>query len=146
MKHYWRLFLKDYKNLGTTTRHYLHGLNEYMTEEEAITLVFKSYPVLEAAYVIYQEALEAMHEQSTVKLKGLITSYKPVGSAMDVTIGTFKKNLNGILESLRQPYSNGKIEGFNRRLKQIGRTAYGYRNPANYMRRVRLQLKFKRFR
>lgn len=61
---------------------------------------------------------------------------------MDVTIGTFKRNINGILEGLRQPWSNGKTEVINRRLKQIGRTTYGYRNLGNYIRRIRLQMTF----
>lgn len=60
MKNGWRLFLKKYGNLETTHRKYMRGLNEYITEEEAITLVFKSFPHLEAAYLVYQEALEAI--------------------------------------------------------------------------------------
>lgn len=56
MKNGWRLFLKKYGNLETTHRKYkyMRGLNEYITEEEAITLVFKSFPRLEAAYLVYQ--------------------------------------------------------------------------------------------
>ncbi|MBU7545262.1 transposase, partial [Weissella cibaria] len=140
-----RLFLKKYSNLETTHRKYMRGLNEYITEEEAITLVFKSFPVLEAAYLVYQEALEAMDKRSPELIHALISTYKPVGSAMDVTIGTFKRNLKGILESLRCPWSNGKIEGINRRLKQIARTAYGYQNLGNYMRRIRIQMKYGKF-
>ncbi|WP_353955594.1 transposase [Weissella cibaria] len=50
-----------------------------------------------------------------------------------------------MLESLRCPWSNGKIEGINRRLKQIARTAYGYQNLGNYMRRIRIQMKYGKF-
>jgi transposase len=64
---------------------------------------------------------------------------------MDTTIGTFKRNIKGVLESLRCPWSNGKIEGINRKLKQIARSAYGYRNLANYMRRIRIQMKYDKF-
>ncbi|QYU58608.1 ISL3 family transposase [Weissella confusa] len=145
MKHCWRLFLKNYNNIEFKQRRFIIGLNEFMTEEEAITLIFKSFPVLEAAWVVYQEALEAIQEKSPTKIKALIDTYSPVGSAMDTTIGTFKSNLKGILESLRQPWSNGKIEGINRRLKQIGRTAYGFRNLANFMRRIRIQMKYPRY-
>jgi transposase len=144
MKNHWRLFITKYTNLEKTKRQYLIGLNEYMTQEEAITLVFKSFPILEAAWYIYQEALEAIDAKSEQKLHRLIESYKPVGSAMDLAIGTFKRHLSGILESLRHPYSNGQIEGFNRRIKQIAYTAYGFRNPENALRRVRLQLMHKR--
>ncbi|NBA12658.1 hypothetical protein GTU77_10995, partial [Weissella confusa] len=85
------LFLKKYSNLETGHRKYMRGLNEFITEEEAITLVFKSFPVLEAAYLVYQEALEAMDKRSPELIHALISTYKPVGSAMDVTIGTFKR-------------------------------------------------------
>lgn len=145
MKNGWRLFLKKYGNLETAHRKYMRGLNEYITEEEAITLVFKSFPVLEAAYLVYQEALEAMDKRSPELIHALISTYRPIGSAMDVTIGTFKRNLKGILESLRCPWSNGKIEGINRRLKQIARTAYGYQNLGNYMRRIRIQMKYGKY-
>ncbi|NKN31097.1 transposase [Weissella cibaria] len=36
--------------------------------------------------------------------------------------------------------SNGVIEGINRKIKQIGRTAYGYRNQLHFFRRIRTQL------
>ncbi|KAA8456526.1 transposase [Weissella paramesenteroides] len=41
---------------------------------------------------------------------------------------------------LLQTSSNGRIGVINRRIKQIGRTAYGYGNSLNYFFRVRLQL------
>jgi transposase len=95
MKNGWRLFLKKYNNLEKTQRTYLKGLNEYITEEEAISLVFKSYPVLEAAWLVYQEAQEAMEKRSPELIHSLINSYQPIGSAMDTTIGTFKRNIKG---------------------------------------------------
>ncbi|TGE63750.1 hypothetical protein C6P12_08680 [Weissella confusa] len=49
------------------------------------------------------------------------------------------------MEILRCPRSNGKIEDINRRLKQIARTAYGYQNLGNYMRRSRIQMKYGKY-
>ncbi|MBZ5941016.1 hypothetical protein EFE24_01775 [Weissella cibaria] len=49
MKNSWRLLLKKYNNLETTHHRYMRALNEYTTEE-AIIPVFKSFPILKAAY------------------------------------------------------------------------------------------------
>ncbi|WP_420832992.1 transposase [Weissella sagaensis] len=53
---------------------------------------------------------------------------------------TYKKNLKSIRNAFLQSPFNGRIEGINRRIKQIGRTAYGYGNSLNYFFRIRLQL------
>ncbi|WP_230098036.1 transposase, partial [Periweissella ghanensis] len=37
-------------------------------------------------------------------------------------------------------YSNGPLEGLNRKIKQISRSGYGYRNLANFFNRIRLEL------
>ncbi|MCT3412787.1 transposase, partial [Lactobacillus helveticus] len=37
------------------------------------------------------------------------------------------------------PYSNGCLEGFNRKIKQIERTAFGYSNFINLLTRIRLE-------
>lgn len=47
---------------------------------------------------------------------------------MDTTIRSLKQNLKAVTNSLKYAYSNGPLEGVNRKIKVIGRTAYGYRN------------------
>lgn len=43
-----------------------------------------------------------------------------------------------ILNYFDYPYTNGFLEGKNNRIKVIKRTAYGYRNPANFRQRILL--------
>ncbi|MGY4735665.1 transposase [Weissella cibaria] len=81
-----------------------------------------------------------MHEQNIQKFSDILVGYSQLRNAMDTAISTFSKNLAGVLESLRSPWSNGVIEGINRKIKQINRTAYGYRNQLNFFRRFRTQL------
>lgn len=140
MKSQWRLFMKSYDKLNKNTRVYLAGVKELMTEEEALDLVFRSFPTLHATWLTYQSVLEAMHEQNIQKFSDILVGYSPLRNAMDTAISTFSKNLAGVLESLRSPWSNGVIEGINRKIKQISRTAYGYRNQLNFFRRIRTQL------
>ncbi|WP_190318894.1 transposase [Paucilactobacillus nenjiangensis] len=50
------------------------------------------------------------------------------------------KYIKGIKAAFENNASNGRLEGTNRRIKQIGRTAYGYANSMNYFYRIRIQL------
>ncbi len=58
---------------------------------------------------------------------------------MHKTLLTFKHNLRAVLNGARFSYSNGCLEGFNRKIKQIERTAYGYSNYINLLTRIRLE-------
>ena len=44
-----------------------------------------------------------------------------------------------VLNGAALPYSNGCLEGFNRKIKQIERTAFGYSNFTNLLTRIRLE-------
>ncbi|EEU21829.1 hypothetical protein HMPREF0525_00763 [Lactobacillus jensenii 27-2-CHN] len=55
------------------------------------------------------------------------------------TLLTFKHNLRAVLNGARFSYSNGCLEGFNSKIKQIERTAYGYSNYIYLLTRIRLE-------
>ena len=44
-----------------------------------------------------------------------------------------------LLNGAALPYSNGCLECFNRKIKQIERTAFGYSNFTNLLTRIRLE-------
>lgn len=44
-----------------------------------------------------------------------------------------------VLNGISSTYSNGCLEGVNRKIKQIERTAYGYRNFSHLLIRIRLE-------
>lgn len=58
---------------------------------------------------------------------------------MHKTLLTFKHNLSAVLNGVRLPYSNGCLEEFNRKIKQIERTTYGYSNFINLLTRIHLE-------
>ena len=60
---------------------------------------------------------------------------------MHQTLLTFKHNYTGVL-SISSNYSNGCLEGVNHKIKQIERTAYGYRNFSYLSIRIRLEENF----
>ena len=75
----------------------------------------------------------------TQALKSLITSKDSIGTLMHKTLLTFKYNLKAVLNGATLPYSNGCLEGFNRKIKQIERTAFGYSNFINLLTIIRLE-------
>ena len=66
------------------------------------------------------------------KLIVLSASYE----LMHKTLMTFRKNWQAILNGAALTYSNSCLEGFNRKIKQIERTAYGYSNYINLLTRI----------
>ena len=72
-------------------------------------------------------------------MKEIIYSKEKVGTLMNKTLLTFRHNLKSVLNGASLPYSNGCLEGFNRKIKQIERTAYGYSNFINLLTRIRLE-------
>ena len=73
------------------------------------------------------------------KLSILLHSKQNVGKQMHQTLLTFKRNYSGVLNGITSTYSNGCLEGVNRKIKQIERTAYGYRNFKHLLIRIRLE-------
>ena len=60
---------------------------------------------------------------------------------MHTTLNTFKRNLHDILNAAKFDESNGCLEGTNRKIKQIERTAYGYTNFNHLVTRIELEEK-----
>ena len=59
------------------------------------------------------------------------------------TIKTFIQRRQLIQNMTQCSISNGPIEGVNRKIKQIKRTAYGYRNWLNFIYRIQIEFKIK---
>lgn len=141
LKSHWRLLHKYSANLEREERRYLYGLNEYMTQAEAINLVFNKFPNLEQIWNVYQQVLTSIRTHNALLLADVFDiDTKDLPDEALVLIKTLKKNIKGISESCESPYSNGPLEGLNRKIKQISRSAYGYKNLSNLFNRIRLEL------
>ncbi len=53
----------------------------------------------------------------------LLNSKQIVGKQMHQTLLTFKRNYFGVLNAITSTFSKGCLEGLNRKIKQIERTA-----------------------
>ncbi|WP_420806351.1 transposase [Liquorilactobacillus capillatus] len=52
---------------------------------------------------------------------------------------TYRKHLPLIKNMMASSYSNGPLEGVNRKIKQIKRMAYGCRNWSHFYTRIRIE-------
>ena len=98
-----------------------------------------SSPILENSYNLMQSFIKAVETGNTKLLEELLSTKEPIGQLMHKTLLTFKHNLKAVLNGAALTYSNGCLEGFNRKIKQIERTAFGYSSFTNLLARIRLE-------
>jgi transposase len=55
---------------------------------------------------------------------------------MDTVIRTLRLNLRGICAACSSTYSNGPVEGINRKIKELKRSCYGFANQEKMFDRV----------
>ncbi len=62
-----------------------------------------------------------------------------VGRALgNARISLMKKNMTAVLSSVEYDFSNGPVEGINRRIKSLKRSCFGFRNLDNFRKRIAL--------
>ncbi|MFC0301974.1 transposase, partial [Virgibacillus soli] len=93
----------------------------------------------------YQSLLESIKEKDFKAFENILSTVNlnTVSRYMRTSVKTLKKHLPFIENSLSYPYSNGRIEGINNKIKVLNRVAYGYRNFNNFKSRIMLHFKLK---
>ena len=134
LKTQWRLFHKAEPDAIHTR--YLFGLNEYMTEQNALDIALNEYPSLKLVYETYLAFHSALMNQNTRKLWHLLDTYRKTGTPLDVAMETLRKNRAGVLAATASSRSNGPIEGVNRLIKSLKRSCFGFRNQGNFFDRI----------
>ncbi|WP_211321980.1 transposase, partial [Companilactobacillus formosensis] len=56
----------------------------------------------------------------------------------DIAMSTLKKNLKYVLNSGKYSYSNGPLEGINRKIKALKRGCFGFKNQMHLFMRIQL--------
>ena len=130
LKKFWSLLLKNCLDLKTERinrgRMFDYAL---LSEEEIVDIILSKNNELKIAYEIYQELLIAIQDRKFNNFKAIIEKYYYVSNEiMKTSLKTLKKYLEYIENSLTYDYNNGLIEGINRKIKTIKRTAYGYKS------------------
>ncbi|WP_141685765.1 transposase, partial [Limosilactobacillus reuteri] len=79
-------------------------------------------------YQTYQDITKALNERNSELLASTILDYQKTNTEMDTAIQTLHHNMNYVLNSTKFNYSNGSLEGINRKIQTLKRTYYGFAN------------------
>ncbi|WP_283680501.1 ISL3 family transposase [Lentilactobacillus sp. Marseille-Q4993] len=138
LKSHWRLFHKNENEIDAVNVKYKFGINEKITEQAIIDTVIQAFPDFKIIYEEYQAILHAIHDGDVGTLQELINGSKPIKNEMTVVFTTFKKNWRGIVNACCSKLSNGPLEGVIRKVKELKRGCYGFKNMAHLFIRIRL--------
>ena len=136
LKSQWRLFHKKMDDLEAKKSTYLKGINEYMTQQNVIDLVTNKFSKFKTIYQMYQDITLALRDKDVTRLDDLLDNYKKTHTELDTTITTFRRNRIYLKNSVTSQYSNGALEGINRKIKLLKRSCYGFRNQQFFFLRI----------
>lgn len=142
LKRFWKLLVKDSNKLEYIERKKrINFCGNLLTDSEVVDQLLKMSPELAQAYKYYQNLLLAIHHNDTALLESLLHSSQKLPEVMKKVNKTLLKHFDEIVNSFKTSYSNGPVEGTNNKIKVIKKTAYGFRNFANFRLRILLALK-----
>ncbi len=139
LKSTWKLYLMKYDKLNKKTPYYDWHFKDYLTQEHVVLDGLDCNQELENTYWVMQDFMAAIQNKDEKQIIHLFHSKQAVGKQMHQTLLTFKRNYTGVLNGISSGYSNGCLEGVNRKIKQIERTAYGYSSFRYLLIRIRLE-------
>lgn len=128
LKFNWRLYLMAQNKLSNKREYYDRHLRQRVTSDERVDLGIQLDTRLAADYAVMQDIMQSLKNRDLDQLAISIYSAERLSPQMTVVINTLKHNLEYVLNASRFNYSNGAIEGTNRMIKQIERTAFGFHN------------------
>lgn len=135
----WRLYLKRQAHLDGKQLFYDRHLRQQVTQQERVQLGLDLNTTLANTYATMQGIMACLNQHDPVGLANHLKPTEKVSPQMAATLATFRQNQEIILSASQFSYSNGPIEGINRMIKQIQRTAFGFRNYHHLVSRIKLQ-------
>ena len=85
LKSQWRLFHKDDNQLEAAKPVFLRGINEFITQQDAVDLILRKYPDFARVYENYQGLQSALKQRNVDELNSAIFAYENTKTAMDQT-------------------------------------------------------------
>lgn len=139
LKFSWRLYLKSAENLDEKQLFYDRHLRKQLTQLERMEEGLAVSPELKASYESMQNIMKSLKDHDKDGIVDYLYNTQNLSRQMKEIFRTFKKNLEVILNASETGYSNGPVEGMNRMIKQIQRTAFGFRNYHHMISRIKLR-------
>lgn len=141
LKKYWRTILKKNSKINYTSfKQFPLFQRRYLTESEVLDYLLSIDDQLRQSYEVYQELLAAFDAKDFTEFFDLIESLPhSLNDGFKKAIRYLRKHEEAITNSLKYPYSNGKLEGKNNLIKVIKRIAFGFRTFRHLRMRILIQ-------
>ena len=144
IKRYWKLIQQDSRKLSDK-RFYRPTFRMHLTNREILDKLLSYSEDLKHHYKLYQLLLFHFQNKEPEKFFGLIEdNLKLVHPFFQTVFKTFLRDKEKIVNALRLPYSNAKLEATNNLIKLIKRNAFGFRNFENFKKRIFIALNIKK--
>ena len=142
LKFSWRLYLKNDRDLSNTQEYYDRHIHQKVTAGERISLGLELDTKLNNDYVVMHDVMNYLTLRNKDQLAEALFNYRyeQLSKPMADVIRTLRKNLEIVLNAAENEQSNGPLEGTNRMIKQIKRTAFGLRNFNHLLARINLRM------
>lgn len=139
LKKYWKLILKDKRELDKDNKKYQKCFNKEMSQYDIVNYILNTNEELYETYQIYQSILYSIDIRNKDIFLSIINGKNlKVSKYMKKALKTFKNMKEYILNAFDYEYSNGIVEGTNNLIKQIKHTACGYRKFKHLKARIML--------
>ena len=144
LKRYWKLIQQDSYTLSRK-RFYRPTFRAHLTNKEILEKLLSYSEDLRDHYELYQLLLFHFQEKHADYFFELITeSISAVNPIFQTIFRTFLRDQDKIINALKLPYSNAKLEATNNLIKVIKRNAFGFRNFENFKTRILIALNIKK--
>ena len=136
LKNHWRLFQKDSRKLSCNSFHsktFCQTLSPHEVVEKTLTCSEE----LANYHHLYQLLLFHFQKKRVDEFFELIEeNISKVNHYFKTVFRTFFKHKQYIKNALETHYSNAKLEGTNKLIKDIKRLGFGFRNFINFRKRI----------
>ena len=131
------------ENITTHYKKY-RGCNFY-SDYDVIKYILSVLEELEEAYYLMQAVFEMFDKKDVSKLDDIFRDTNINHWKIKLTLRTYLKYKEYIINSIVYPYSNGVVESTNRNIKRLKNNACGYRNFQNFRLRIMIMFNLVKF-
>ena len=136
-KRYWKLILKARDELDSSHWKKFRCFDNLMTEIDIVDYLINTNEELKNTYQAYQDLLYAFqHNNYKVLQSSLNNNYGKISSYMITSIKTLKNFSKYIINTFKNKYLGGYVEGTNNFIKVIKKIAFGFRNFSRFKARI----------
>ena len=144
LKNHLQLFQMDIRKFSCKSFH-SKTFGQTISPHEVVEKTLKFSEQLANAYKLYQLLLFHFQEKRGDEFFELIEeNISKVNHYFKTVFRTFLKHKQYIKNALETQYSNAKLEGTNKLIKDIKRLGFGFRNFINFRKRVFITLNIKK--